>query len=188
MGARRRRPDGPPNRNRTRTRTRPRSFLLGWRSKLRSAGDEALRARLRSVLSLRDALADISQQHLTSLCLAFAHSGRGKDCKRHGAQRRRHDGPPNRNRTRTRTRPRSFLLGWRSKLRSAGDEAMARRYRSTLRGVMKPRVRRRPCPRRHFHNPFLAYEVGEDFMKFFHDAAAGRNEPFILAIEGSIPD
>ena len=73
-----------PDRNRTRTRTRPRSFLLGWRSKLRSAGDEALRARLRSVLSLRDALADISQQHLTSLCLAFAHSGRGKDCKRHG--------------------------------------------------------------------------------------------------------
>ena len=51
-----------PDRNRTRTRTRPRSFLLGWRSKLRSAGDEALRARLRSVLSLRDALADISQK------------------------------------------------------------------------------------------------------------------------------
>ena len=43
-------------------------------------------------------------------------------------------------------------------------------------------------PKVHFHNPFLAYEVGEDFMKFFHDAAAGRNEPFILVIEGSIPD
>src|ERR1700722_20325983 len=43
-------------------------------------------------------------------------------------------------------------------------------------------------PKVHFHNPLLAYEVGEDFMKFFHDAAAGRNEPFILVIEGSIPD
>jgi hydrogenase small subunit len=43
-------------------------------------------------------------------------------------------------------------------------------------------------PKVNFRNPFLAYEVGEDFMKFFHDAAAGRNESFILVIEGSIPD
>jgi hydrogenase small subunit len=43
-------------------------------------------------------------------------------------------------------------------------------------------------PKVNFHNPFLAYEVGEDFMKFFHDAAAGRIEPFILVIEGSIPN
>ena len=43
-------------------------------------------------------------------------------------------------------------------------------------------------PKVHFHNPVLAYEVGEDFMKFFHDAAAGRIEPFILVIEGSIPN
>jgi hydrogenase small subunit len=43
-------------------------------------------------------------------------------------------------------------------------------------------------PKVHFHNPLLAYEVGDDFMKFFHQAAAGRTESFILVIEGSIPD
>ena len=43
-------------------------------------------------------------------------------------------------------------------------------------------------PKVHFHNPFLAYETGEDFMKFFHDAAADRIDPFILVIEGSIPN
>jgi hydrogenase small subunit len=43
-------------------------------------------------------------------------------------------------------------------------------------------------PQVHFHNPFLAYENGEDFMKFFHDAATDRIDPFILVIEGSIPN
>ncbi|MBV8900754.1 MAG: hydrogenase expression protein HypE [Verrucomicrobia bacterium] len=43
-------------------------------------------------------------------------------------------------------------------------------------------------PKLHFHNPVLAYEVGEDFMKFFYEADAGRLDPFILVIEGSIPD
>jgi hydrogenase small subunit len=43
-------------------------------------------------------------------------------------------------------------------------------------------------PKVHFHNPFLAYENGEDFMEFFHDAAADRIDPFILVIEGSIPN
>jgi hydrogenase small subunit len=43
-------------------------------------------------------------------------------------------------------------------------------------------------PKVHFHNPLLAYEVGEDFIRFFHDAAAGETESFILVIEGSIPD
>ena len=41
-------------------------------------------------------------------------------------------------------------------------------------------------PKIRFHNPFLAYEVGEDFLKFFYDAASGRIDPFILVIEGSI--
>jgi hydrogenase small subunit len=39
-----------------------------------------------------------------------------------------------------------------------------------------------------FHNPFLAYEVGDDFMGFFHRAAEGQLEPFILVMEGSIPN
>ncbi|MBV9489579.1 MAG: hydrogenase expression protein HypE [Verrucomicrobia bacterium] len=43
-------------------------------------------------------------------------------------------------------------------------------------------------PKVHFHNPVLAYEVGEDFMRFFHEADAGRIDPFILVIEGSIPN
>jgi hydrogenase small subunit len=43
-------------------------------------------------------------------------------------------------------------------------------------------------PKVYFHNPVLAYEVGEDFMRFFYEAAAGRLEPFVLVIEGSIPN
>jgi hydrogenase small subunit len=43
-------------------------------------------------------------------------------------------------------------------------------------------------PKVYFHNPVLAYEVGEDFMNFFYEAAAGRIESFILVIEGSIPN
>jgi len=43
-------------------------------------------------------------------------------------------------------------------------------------------------PRVRLHNPFLAYEVGDDFLERFHQAAEGRPEPFILVIEGSIPD
>jgi hydrogenase small subunit len=39
------------------------------------------------------------------------------------------------------------------------------------------------------HNPFLAPENGEEFMAFFHRAAEGDSEkPFILVIEGSIPN
>lgn len=38
------------------------------------------------------------------------------------------------------------------------------------------------------HNPFLAYENGEEFLKPFHAAARGELAPFILIVEGSIPD
>jgi hydrogenase small subunit len=43
-------------------------------------------------------------------------------------------------------------------------------------------------PKVNFHNPVLARENGEEFMKFFHDAAAGIIDPFLLVIEGSIPN
>jgi len=43
-------------------------------------------------------------------------------------------------------------------------------------------------PKVHLHNPVLAYEVGDDFMKFFYDAEEGRLEPFVLVVEGSIPN
>jgi hydrogenase small subunit len=43
-------------------------------------------------------------------------------------------------------------------------------------------------PRVHFHNPVLAYEVGDDFLAIFHQAARGELGPFLLVVEGSIPD
>jgi len=43
-------------------------------------------------------------------------------------------------------------------------------------------------PKVRFHNPVLAHEVGEDFIKHFYDAVEGRMGPFILVVEGSIPD
>src|SRR5580700_422943 len=43
-------------------------------------------------------------------------------------------------------------------------------------------------PKMKLHNPFLAYENGEEFMQLFHQAAEGKLAPFILVIEGSIPN
>jgi hydrogenase small subunit len=43
-------------------------------------------------------------------------------------------------------------------------------------------------PKVHFHNPVLAYENGEDFLSYWHRAAAGELEPFLLVVEGSIPN
>jgi Ni,Fe-hydrogenase I small subunit len=43
-------------------------------------------------------------------------------------------------------------------------------------------------PKVNLHNPFLAREVGDEFLKPFHLAAEGQASPFILVIEGSIPN
>lgn len=43
-------------------------------------------------------------------------------------------------------------------------------------------------PKVHLHNPVLSYEVGGEFMKFFHDADADRLGPYVLVVEGSIPN
>src|ERR1700677_1543847 len=43
-------------------------------------------------------------------------------------------------------------------------------------------------PKVHLHNPVLAYECGDDFMKHFYLAEEGRLEPFVLVVEGSIPN
>src|SRR5580692_8396922 len=43
-------------------------------------------------------------------------------------------------------------------------------------------------PKVNFHNPFLALANGDDFLKPFHQAADGKLGPFILVVEGSIPD
>ncbi len=43
-------------------------------------------------------------------------------------------------------------------------------------------------PKVHLHNPVLAYENGSDFLRFFHLGAEGKLEPFVLVVEGSIPN
>jgi hydrogenase small subunit len=40
----------------------------------------------------------------------------------------------------------------------------------------------------HLHNPVLAYECGDAFMKYFYMAEEGNLEPFVLVMEGSIPN
>jgi len=39
-----------------------------------------------------------------------------------------------------------------------------------------------------FRNPFLAYENGDEFLEPFERAARGEGRPFILVMEGSIPN
>jgi hydrogenase small subunit len=43
-------------------------------------------------------------------------------------------------------------------------------------------------PKVHLHNKVLAYETGEDFVATFRRAARGELGPFILVVEGSIPN
>ncbi len=43
-------------------------------------------------------------------------------------------------------------------------------------------------PRLAIYNQLLAYETGEDFMRAFRDAAAGALNPFVLVLEGSVPN
>ncbi|HEY1769821.1 MAG TPA: hypothetical protein VGG02_06160 [Chthoniobacterales bacterium] len=43
-------------------------------------------------------------------------------------------------------------------------------------------------PKVRLHNPVLARENGDEFVATFHRAAAGELQPFLLVIEGSIPN
>ena len=38
------------------------------------------------------------------------------------------------------------------------------------------------------HNPVLAFEQGDEFMQAWYDAEAGKLDPFVLVVEGSIPN
>ncbi len=38
------------------------------------------------------------------------------------------------------------------------------------------------------HNPVISYEVGDDFLKFWYLAWEGKLDPFVLVLEGSIPN
>src|SRR6201985_1996751 len=43
-------------------------------------------------------------------------------------------------------------------------------------------------PKVHLHNPVLAYENGRAFLDFYYKAEAGKLDPFVLVVEGSIPN
>src|SRR5450755_992781 len=43
-------------------------------------------------------------------------------------------------------------------------------------------------PKVHLHNPVLAYENGDEFLKYWYLAAEGKLNPFVLVVEGSIPN
>ena len=43
-------------------------------------------------------------------------------------------------------------------------------------------------PKVHLHNPVLAYEIGDDFLKYWYLAEQGKLDPFVLVVEGSIPN
>jgi len=43
-------------------------------------------------------------------------------------------------------------------------------------------------PKVHLHNPVLAYESGDNFMNWWYKAERGEIDPFVLVVEGSIPN
>jgi hydrogenase small subunit len=43
-------------------------------------------------------------------------------------------------------------------------------------------------PKVHLHNPVLAYENGDDFLNYWYLAEQGKIDPFVLVVEGSIPN
>src|SRR3954465_3781407 len=43
-------------------------------------------------------------------------------------------------------------------------------------------------PKVRLHNPVLAREVGDEFLEPFNRAIEGKLDPFLLVVEGSIPD
>src|ERR1700753_495311 len=43
-------------------------------------------------------------------------------------------------------------------------------------------------PKVYLHNPVLAYENGGEFLSFYYKAAQGQLAPFVLVVEGSIPN
>ncbi|MGA8028781.1 MAG: hydrogenase expression protein HypE [Bryobacteraceae bacterium] len=43
-------------------------------------------------------------------------------------------------------------------------------------------------PKVHVHNPVISYEVGDDFLKYWYMAWEGKLDPFVLVMEGSIPN
>jgi hydrogenase small subunit len=44
------------------------------------------------------------------------------------------------------------------------------------------------APKLKLYNPFLAPEVGDEFLEYFRRGVRGELDPFILVVEGSVPD
>jgi hydrogenase small subunit len=44
------------------------------------------------------------------------------------------------------------------------------------------------APRLRLHNPFIAFENADDFLRYYYAAARDELGPYILVVEGSIPD
>ncbi|HEY2711887.1 MAG TPA: hypothetical protein VGI60_05175 [Chthoniobacterales bacterium] len=43
-------------------------------------------------------------------------------------------------------------------------------------------------PKVNFYNPILATETGDEFVRHYHAAAEGQSGPFLLVVEGSVPN
>ena len=63
-------------------------------------------------------------------------------------------------------------------LTSATSPSLEDLLRGTLPGM----------PRIALYNSLLAYESGDDFVQAWYDAEAGKLEPFVLVLEGSVPN
>ncbi len=83
--------------------------------------------------------------------------------------------------------PRIDILWITAGLGCDGDTiAMTAATQPSIEEVLLGGIPRLPAVQ--LHNPVLAYANGDDFLRPFHEAAAGKLSPFILVIEGSIPD
>ena len=43
-------------------------------------------------------------------------------------------------------------------------------------------------PRIALYNPLLAFDVGDEYLRAWHAAACGELDPFVLVVEGSVPN
>ena len=65
-----------------------------------------------------------------------------------------------------------------SPMTAAGQPSLRRSARRRTPGI----------PKVILHNPVLAYDNGDEFLEWFCRGAAGQLKPFILVVEGSIPN
>ncbi len=60
------------------------------------------------------------------------------------------------------------------------------RHRASLEDIITGRIP--GLPQVVVHNPVLAYENGDEFMEAWYQAERGELDPFVLVVEGSIPN